>query len=192
VRDSTLLGQPLDPGPLETVGEPVPIAEEVGTSLQHGYFSASANGMLAYRRGGGGGNFSLAWFDRAGKQIGSAGDPGVYDALALSPDGTRVAVGRNVAGNLDLWLLDLVRNTSTRFTSGRFIETAPVWSPDGSHIAFSSNLRSTFNLYQKLSSGAGQEEMLLTPTEQRTPDDWSRDGRFLLYTSQDPRTKADL
>jgi hypothetical protein len=34
----------------------------------------------------------LVWFDRAGKQLGTAGPPGDYTHPSLSPDETRVAI----------------------------------------------------------------------------------------------------
>src|SRR5262249_47984231 len=61
------------------------------------------------------------------------------------------------------------------------LDTDPVWSPDGSRIAFLSNREGTFNLYQKLSSGAGNEEELLKTNENKDVFDWSPDGRFILY-----------
>jgi Tol biopolymer transport system component len=48
------------------------------------------------------------------------------------------------------------------------------------------------NLYQKPSSGAMDEDVLLRSSETKYPTSWSRDGRFLLYTVADPRTKHDI
>ena len=67
-----------------------------------------------------------------------------------------------------------------------------MWSPDGTRIVFASSRNGTFDLYQKQSAGAGQEEMLLKSDHQKIPDDWSPDGRFLLYRDQDPKTGWDL
>ena len=96
---------------------------------------------MAYWRGSVTPDRQLTWYDRQGKVLGTAGEPGDYRELALSPDGTRVAVMKRSGQDSDLWLLDLSRETSTRFTFGSAtgIDSHPVWSPDGSRIIFSSN-----------------------------------------------------
>jgi dipeptidyl aminopeptidase/acylaminoacyl peptidase len=72
--------------------------------------------------------------------------------------------------------------------------SSPVWSPDGNRIVFESNRNGPFNLYQKQANGATDEEALLTSpsAEEKIPTSGSRDGRFLLYTETDPKTKADI
>ena len=76
----------------------------------------------------------------------------------------------------------------TRFTFPPLQGGAPVWSPDGGRIAFSPS----GDLYRKDASGGGQEELLLPKGNPKYPSDWSRDGRYLLYTEVDPKTRADL
>jgi Tol biopolymer transport system component len=95
-------------------------------------------------------------------------------------------------GDGDIWIFDQQRGTALRFTFDRTIENAPVWSPDATWIAFASNRNGTFDLYQKRSSGAGQDEVLLQSDHSKTPEDWSADGRFLLYRDQGAETGADL
>jgi Tol biopolymer transport system component len=68
----------------------------------------------------------------------------------------------------------------------------PVWSPDGKRIAFASDRTGNFDLYQHASNGAGQDELLLKSNHQKYPTDWSSDGRYLLYSDLDPKTKPDL
>jgi hypothetical protein len=48
------------------------------------------------------------------------------------------------------------------------------------------------NLYQKLSSGMGEEEPLFKSPVAKLPADWSRDGNYLLCSVVDVRTKWDL
>jgi len=127
--------------------------------------------------------------------MGTVGEPGLYGALALSPDGTRVAVVKNAGGAdaVNIWLLDLSRGgVSTRFTFGSLIDINPVWSPDGSRIIFSSNRDGPYNLYQKPANGVKDEEVLLKSSEDKFATSWSRDGRFLLYTVVRPKTKNDI
>src|ERR1700722_1449844 len=127
----------------------------------------------------------LTWFDRQGKAVGTIGDPGVYRTLAISPDGKRVAAERTdpQTQNRDIWLLDATSGATTRFTSDPGWDAFPMWSPDGSRIIFTSNRSGVYDLYQKASSGAGNEAVLYQSTEGKGPNSWSPDGKFLIYYS---------
>ena len=79
-----------------------------------------------------------------------------------------------------------------RLTSDAALDNNPVWSPDGARIVFSSNRKGVLDLYQASADGAGSEDQLLATAQAKSASDWSRDGRFLLYTSADPRTRGDI
>jgi len=104
-----------------------------------------------------------------------------------------VAVSRlDLQGNsADLWLTELARGASTRFTFGG-TQFAPLWSPDGSRVVFTSQRDNRSTIFQKVANGAGKEEPLLSAASIAVADDWSRDGRFLLYEQPDRTTKSDL
>lgn len=128
----------------------------------------------------------LTWFDRQGRTVGTIGDAGVYRTLAISPDGKRVAVERTdrQTQNKDIWLLDAASGATTRFTSDPGWDAFPTWSPDGSRIIFTSNRGGgVYDLYQKASSGAGNEQLFYQSTEGKGPNSWSPDGKFLIYYS---------
>jgi Tol biopolymer transport system component len=72
------------------------------------------------------------------------------------------------------------------------VDEFPIWSPDGSRIVFDSNRDGQRNLYQKATSGAGNEELLLKSDELKVPYDWSSDGRFIIYGRVDSKTLSDL
>ena len=155
---------------------------------------ASGVGSIAYRLGSGNRQRQLTWVDRSGKQIGDARDPDPANTLnpSLSPDGRVLAVNRTIAGNTDIWLLDMGRDALTRFTFSPRPEIAPIWSPDGSRIAFAGTDGPGFNLYQKPTATTGNESLLLDTLQTAVPTDWSRDGRFLLYRSIDRQAGSDL
>jgi Tol biopolymer transport system component len=127
----------------------------------------------------------LTWFDRQGKAVGTIGDSGVYRTLTISPDGKRVAAERTdpQTQNRDIWLLDAASGATTRFTSDPGWDAFPTWSPDGSRIVFTSNRSGVYELYQKPSSGASDEELLYKSSEGKGPNSWSPDGKFLIYYS---------
>ena len=196
LRDSTLMAQPFDAARLALAGEPVPVpgAERIGsTTYGYGRFTTSSSGALAYMVGAEGGSTQLTWFDRQGKTLETIGQRGAYNTLALSPDGTRVAAERRDGSGSDLWLIESKSGgKNDRFTFDPGTETAPVWSPDGSRVTYASTRSGGFNLYQKLSNLAGNEEELFKSSEQTYPTDWSRDGRFLLFTAIGGKTQPDL
>jgi eukaryotic-like serine/threonine-protein kinase len=189
LRDGTLFAQPFDANRLELSGEPVSVAEDVGTFLDGGLFTASANGILVYKSGGSQEGL-LTWFDQRGRRLGTTGEQGTYLTLALSPDGARAAASR-LSASPALWLIDLSRGTSARFTFGSLPAVAGTWSPDSSRIIFA--FANTFDLYVKAASGVRPEELLLASGQPKYPMSWSSDGRFLLYRTSNLKTgKRDL
>ncbi len=51
---------------------------------------------------------------------------------------------------------------------------------------------SPMNLYQRAASGADNDEALLKSDDSKAPNDWSADGRFILYQNAEPKTNWDL
>lgn len=143
-------------------------------------FSASANGVLVYRAGSAG-ITQLTWVDRLGKTQGTVGPPGEYVNLDLSADGKQVAFQRrNAQGDRDVWQMNLERATPQRLTFGASDDTLPVWSPEGSRLAFASSQDGASSLFQKNANGGGSEELLFR-NDRATPMSWSTDGKFLFF-----------
>ncbi len=195
LRNDALMAQQFNPDTLELSDEPFPIVDHVqfNPALGRASFSASENGVLAFRSGGGLGTQPV-WFDRSGKEIGSLGAKGIYINISLSPDEKRAAVdlADSQTGRNDIWLFDLSRGVPSRFTTDPAADSYPTWSPDASQIVFSSTREGIFNLYIKNASGIGNEELLLKSQETKVPDDWSPDGKFIVFESGNPKTKLDL
>jgi Tol biopolymer transport system component/predicted Ser/Thr protein kinase len=186
VRSSTLVAQSFDPDKASLSGDPIPIADQVAVvGFNGGAFSVSQNGVLAYRRAQPAQMDELTWYDRQGKKLGTVGEPGNYTNPALSPDGKRLAVSRfdPAAGARAIWVLDLARGVSSRFTFDRADDTNALWSRDGSWIAFSSARKAAAirDLYWKSASGAGAEETILEDSGNKSLECWSPDGKFLLF-----------
>lgn len=194
-REQTLFAQRLDLKKIEPSGSPFPVAEQVILDLTTGVgtFSGSRSGLLAYRKIPTEPR-QLIWFDRSGKQLGTVGEPDVENPTFIrpSPDGRTIALSRTVGGNSDVWLMETLRGVLSRFTFDASDDSNPVWSPDGNRIIFTSNRKGPLDIYQKSAGGAGAETPLLETPESKNLYDWSRDGRFILYSTQNPRTARDI
>ena len=193
VRQGSLVTQALDIARGELTGDPVVLADAVGYDGFNFYrFSVSTDGRVAYR-GGGAGRVQLTWFDRKGRPVGVAGEPEPsLGSFELSADDQRVAASRTVQTNEDVWLMDLARGGFTRFTFDAAWDGHPLWSPDGTRVAFSSTRKTTDNLYVGRANAFNSEELLLDTPHVKTAQDWSADGRFLLFYEVDPKTGRDL
>jgi Tol biopolymer transport system component len=192
VRDKTLVAQPFDAKALKMTGEPIPLAEKIGTdNVGLARFSVSRNGVLAYRTGETGGR--LLWRDRAGRELETLGDPGDYANPAFSPSGDRLAFNLNDSrnGKGDIWIRDLARGVNSRFTLGAGNNFRPVWSPDGGEIVFTSDRDGSSDFYQKSTRGSGGEKLILKSDEPKSASSWTRDGRYIGYASRNQKTLSD-
>ena len=177
--NDVLLTQPFDARTLRLTGEATRLASGVSC------FSASDNGLLAYR-GADLPALQLAWYNRDGKRLGSVGEPGEYTQIVLSPDEKRLAIERRWSGSAtELWLLDLATGIFSRLTFQDGND--PVWSPDGRQLIFSSNRKGTFDLYRKV-IGGGEQQPLFASAEPKYPEEWSGDGKFLIFINENGRS----
>ena len=186
-RGASLLQQRFDPDRLTVTGEATPIVEEVfyNPGVGRADFSVSPSGVLAFRSASNRSN-QFAWFDRAGRQLETIGAPGNYRTHDLSLDGTRLVYADNNLG--DIWIVDLARQTSSRFTAEPGTETAPVWFPDGTKIAYRSNQG---GLFEKAVSGTATAVQLLKD-QVNGPMQVSRDGKWIVYFMVTPEGMQDI
>jgi len=194
-RDRTLLAQAFDVQGLVLSGEPVTIADNLlydRHSEGLWYFSASVDGQLAYRTGT---TFTeLVWVDRAGNTLDTVAPAADYSGPQVSPDGSRLAVQRidPRLTNSDIWLFDLGRKVGSRFTYDPADDGAPVWSPDGTRIMFSSNRAGRNDMYEKDTGGEAGERLVLRSEQFKMVDAWSPDGQFVIYRTMHPTNRLDL
>jgi eukaryotic-like serine/threonine-protein kinase len=186
LRGRELMAQPFSAETLQLAGDVFPVAGEASFSFNIPQIAASvsANGILVYETNLLG-RSQFTWLDHSGKELGKVGSIQEERHVALSPDGKTAATTRP---NQGIWLYDVQRGGETRFTSPTLPGSAPVWSPDGNLIAFSSGK----GLYLKDANGGLKEELLLENGNAKTPSDWSRDGRYLIYTETDAKGQGDI
>lgn len=170
------------------------VAENVGFSAigYQGFFSAGDSGALAYLQPDPGWN--LVWFGRQGRRLGTVLEPGQYHSLCNTPDGSRIFFDRvdEVSGNVEVWLLDLVKGVKTRLTFDPSTDIYPICSPTGEEVVFASNRRQPISLFRQTVSAPGSETPLLQAPTPTVPTDWSRDGRWLVYSAYDSKTNWDV
>jgi serine/threonine protein kinase/Tol biopolymer transport system component len=196
-RQSALVAQHLDVSRGTLSGDVITLADLGGggataTGGDPGGFSVSTGGRIAYR--GGSGLRQIRWIDRTGKPVGAAvlADGSRLSYPEIFADGRRMLLSRAVDGNGDVWIADLTRGGLTRFTFDPSDDCCPVASPDGLTIVFAASRSGVPTLWTKPSNGVGVEQAVLATPNPTFPRDWSHDGRFLLYSEQDPKTGVDL
>ena len=159
-------------------------------------FGISDDGRLVYGSGpSGGGQQALVWVDREGREARTAAPLRPYLSISVSPDGTRAASALQDGGTVDVWVSELARGTLTRITTDEGFDGNPLWSPDGSRVAFASNRNGRPEVFWKSADGSGTAELLLTMDESVTdiyPYDWSPDGTTLFLHATLPGTGRDV
>ena len=179
----------LEYGTLE--GTPVVLPDRVLANHRAAFLalSVAANGALALWYGAPA-RTELVWLDRAGREVATLEREGQGLGLALSADGTRLAITQRVGAVDDVWRIDLGSGLSSRVTftgAARF----PVWSPDGQSLVYSVGSK----FHRQAASGAGEATVVAgSPTAKWAlfPDDWSRDGRWLLFETTSPLGGFDI
>jgi Tol biopolymer transport system component len=130
------------------------------------------------------------------------GPEGDYLDFRLSPEEKRLAASLvDRKANPDIWLTDLARGSTSRFTFGAQFSAATIWSPDGKRIAFRANRSGLNEIYQKDAGGSGSEQGLLLADALREakagltnciPTDWSPDGQHIIFTNPNTLGGFDL
>ncbi len=173
---------------LKPTSEAFPIAENAGDP------SVAADGTLVYVDLLGEGRQQLVWQDREGKKLEVIGQP--QDGIrfpALSPDGRHVAVIGTENNNDDVWVHEVGRSLKRRLTFDAAPDGRPIWSPSGKEIAFwSARGQGDANIYTRPADGTGEPRLLVDTPLEETPNDWSPDGKYLLYDVRGEETGMDL
>ena len=187
VRGGSLLAQPFDVKRLQVTGDAVPLASNlhVFQPTAAADFSVSTNGVLVYEplRN----NTRVAWVDRAGRELERVSpDAQSVVYVRASPDGRKVAasVHNPEKGAAEIWVYDTRSKVNRVVAPGPGIADKPVWSPDGTRLLYSRALGAGPRLYLRGLWDGDREEALPAAGDLQLPSDWSRDGRFALFHSE--------
>ena len=189
MKDEALMAHPFDAQHGTLVGEPVSVA--ISTDLGGVVFSASTTRTLMYRPTAT--TSELVWVDRQGHRTGVAAPVAAYDSIELSPDGKRIAFDRYSSTDQDVWVHDIERQFSSRFTMQGPFNNVPVWAPDGGTIAFATGRNGGVDIYERKVGATGDDDAVLRVNAIPIlfPSDWSRDGKYLMYCRTDTKTRLD-
>jgi Tol biopolymer transport system component len=126
--------------------------------------------------------------DRTGKVLSTLGEPGDWGPPRISPDGKHVAVGKGdlTTGKPVIWILDADGHASQFSETPQSRSVSPAWSPDGSRIAFGNDQLGVFDLYIQPVATQGKAELVYRDATPKKPEDWSHDGKFLLFSDLKP------
>jgi Tol biopolymer transport system component len=190
VRGGALMAQAFDPDRLKLSGEPRLVADSIQpfTPTRSYQYSVSDGGTFVYQTGVAGATTQLVLLDRTGRQLSAIGELADYSDVSLAPDGKRAAVtlADPSRGTSNIWIVDVTIGTRTQFTFDSAEDQAPIWSEDGTRIAYGSRRNDRWGIYQKASNGAGAEEVVaqfplgMLGTH---PLGWTQDNRSMLFVS---------
>ena len=193
VRDGTLFAAPFDADRVELTGAAVAVIENVQTFPHSGnaIYGVSDDGALAYVPAPSLQGRKLVWVDRRGTAEPLPIGPRGFGAPSLAPNGRRLAVHIDDGPRRDIWIYDLGADSLTRATFDG-ASAAPIWTPDGKRLVFSSTKDGRREIYWQPADGAGQPERLVGDDHSVWAGNWSPDQRTLAYTRQPPTDRNDI
>ncbi len=180
-----LWAQPFSPDSGKITGKAFRIAQRAGLA------SVSLDGTLVYDDPVA--DQDLAWFARNGVRTGVvAKGLSLASFPAISPDGRFAAVEVLADHNPDIWVVDLERGSRVRISDHIATEILPVWSADGKELVYGSYRNPATHLFLRRSDASAGETAFLDAPENLRPGDFSRDGRYFLYSRNHPTHRADI
>ena len=200
-RQGVLVAQAFDAAPLKLTGDPIPMEDEPSMILDPTVsftsarpVSMSMTGALAYYSSPSL-NTVAEWYDAQGRPAGTLDIPaGHYEYVRISPDGSHAVFVRSISpSESSLWLADLNRGSAVPLSSGKGRNDSPVWSPDGTHVAFAADRDGPFNVFVKTVGDTAPEQLLFrSDVLFKNPAAWSPDGAWIVMTQVDPETAQNI
>jgi serine/threonine-protein kinase len=188
VYQGTLFAAPFDLARLEVAGQAVPALEGFATNAGFGgaQFSISNTGSLVYVPGEimGMTLAPLSWLSRSGT-VTPVGIDVVSEAASVrvSPDGQRLAVVAGERSRRDIWIVDPARKTRSRLTDGGIEHRDPVWTPDGTSIAYiAARVGEGMDIYWQRADGTAPATRLTSDGRAKNLISFHPSGKFFAYS----------
>ena len=199
MRERTLFAARFDPDTLEVTEPAVPVLEAVAAAGSYGsaHLTFSDDGTMLYVSGSADyGKEQLVWLDQDGTESRASEHQLDYGGASVSPGGTHLALEVISDESLDIWVLELARDTMTRLTFDGTRDLDPIWNPDGEWLTYSSvqEGESVENLYRIRADGTGEPERVTQSPYDHSTGSWSPDGSALFFMEDKPdaATGTDL
>ena len=193
-REGALMAQRFDDRRRSLIGEPIAVAPDILVSQSFAHFAARGGNLLAYIANDPPAGTELVWYDRSGRRGAVVGVPAQYRQIALAPDGRRLALER-----LDeIWLLDLASGNSQRVNASMHKDDAfggavdVAWNPDGTRLMFTGWTDGEADLFTVGLDPQGRASPLPPLPRMQWSEQWSPDGRMVLFAQTDSPTKTSL
>ena len=185
----TLMAAPFDPGALEFTGPAAGVATDLLDTADGigNYAVADATGTLVYRtRPVVGRGLEAVWADGGELQGATPSWSADIDwfggGVALSPDGTRLAISQvDDRPSVDIWVKQLPTGPHTKLSLTDSVDYRPAWSPDGLSVLFLSNRDGRFKVYRRRADGSSPTELVYEEERDIAEAVWSPDGTWLVY-----------
>jgi tRNA A-37 threonylcarbamoyl transferase component Bud32 len=169
----------LTPAPTTELRKPAPTIAEAAASAKT---ASVPPGSLLWRPS------RLVWLTGDGTEAGTLVQGEDYGHVSLSPDATHVAVSIREADGVggDIWIIDAGSGARRQLTAGVADDIAPLWSPDGSRVAYASWRDRAYDIFEKASDGAGLETVIVSAPGEQIASDWTPSRNFVLYQTDQP------
>ena len=186
VHKDMLIAEELDADWQALTGRAVVIARGIAEpTLAAENIISAANGLIAFEQGVSQQN--LVWYGRGGERLDTLNIPTVLYNPRISPDGSHLLASSSITSNPGLWLASLDREQYARLEDDAI---GPVWSPDGSHVAFTS--RGGFDMQQRAVDSESKSSLLASGDKVLILNDWQPDGSALVFNKRETETGLDL
>jgi len=193
-NEGRVLARRFDPARRKLEGPVMALVDQPGGTNFMGapLLLVSRRGALAYQAGNLV-NTEVVVLDRSGHRVTTIPVPeGRYQQLIASPDGTQLAAVQQTSTGSDLWVFQLERRGVRRLTSGTGTPSYLTWSPDGSQLAYSTDIQGRREIVLQ-SVSSGETKVLKTPVSNfKYVTSWSPDGRYLIGHMLSDKTGWDI
>ncbi len=185
VQHDLLMAEGFDISRLTLDGRPVVLARGVLVpSWQDGDIISGSRDVLAFREGDV--RQRLRLVDRSGAERDLFDLPLSLTNFRVSPSQGQLLATGAANDSPAMWVVDLARHQHTRLESEGL---GPIWASDSNRIGFTA--RGGLDLYVRSASDISSRP-LVSDQFVKVPNDWSPDGKEIVYAQRDPETKLDL